>query len=286
MSKEETLRNFGVSVSGLPGKMATLIATELAQRRLLVNESLTGPEIFFGAKAYIKPVVNNMEMPVDEVILYPPDEVPPIFKNHGGKLIIVDASLPDAVNKNAELYSTWGIPFVMLTTGGDRELLQKTVEASNVPAIIAPNMSVPVVVMMAAIRHISEEFPGALKDFDICIEESHQSAKKDLSGTARAMGQMFQKLGVNYSEQDIFPIRDKKQQLMLLGVPREHLGGHGHHDYFLSSQKGDVELGFRHNVNGRQTYLDGAMLALKFLAKKVMEGAKGEVYSMEDVLRG
>ena len=41
---------------------------------------------------------------------------------------------------NAELYCRVGVPFVMGTTGGDRDLLHKTVEDSKVYAVISPQM--------------------------------------------------------------------------------------------------------------------------------------------------
>jgi 4-hydroxy-tetrahydrodipicolinate reductase len=42
--------------------------------------------------------------------------------------------------ENAETYCKFGVPFVMGTTGGDRELLYKTVRESNVYAVISPQM--------------------------------------------------------------------------------------------------------------------------------------------------
>jgi hypothetical protein len=41
---------------------------------------------------------------------------------------------------NAELYCKLGLPFVMGTTGGDREMLYKTVKSSDVYAVISPQM--------------------------------------------------------------------------------------------------------------------------------------------------
>lgn len=41
---------------------------------------------------------------------------------------------------NAELYCKVGVPFVMGTTGGDREVLYKTVQDANVYAVISPQM--------------------------------------------------------------------------------------------------------------------------------------------------
>ena len=42
--------------------------------------------------------------------------------------------------ENAELYSKSGVPFVMGTTGGDRDLLYKTVQEANLYAVISPQM--------------------------------------------------------------------------------------------------------------------------------------------------
>jgi hypothetical protein len=41
---------------------------------------------------------------------------------------------------NGELYSKVGVPFVMGTTGGDRDLLYKTVQDSKNYAVISPQM--------------------------------------------------------------------------------------------------------------------------------------------------
>ena len=41
---------------------------------------------------------------------------------------------------NARFYGASGVPFVMGTTGGDREALMRDVEAAGVSAVIAPQM--------------------------------------------------------------------------------------------------------------------------------------------------
>ena len=46
---------------------------------------------------------------------------------------------------NAEPYCKVGVPFVMGTTGGDREPLYKTVKDSNVYAVISPQMGKQVI---------------------------------------------------------------------------------------------------------------------------------------------
>jgi hypothetical protein len=58
---------------------------------------------------------------------------------------------------NAELYSKVGVPFVIGTTGGDRDLLYKTVEDSKNYAVISPQMG-------KQVNHNS----GNLEKFSIC----------------------------------------------------------------------------------------------------------------------
>ena len=48
---------------------------------------------------------------------------------------------------NAEFYCKRGLPFVMGTTGGDRDRLFKTVNESGVYAVIAPQMGKQVIQM-------------------------------------------------------------------------------------------------------------------------------------------
>eukprot|EP00884_Botryococcus_braunii_P011018 jgi/Botrbrau1/19918/Bobra.0059s0035.1 len=55
-------------------------------------------------------------------------------------IIIIDFTLPQAVNDNAVFYCRNHAPFVMGTTGGDREKLLRDVEESGNYAVIAPQM--------------------------------------------------------------------------------------------------------------------------------------------------
>ena len=201
--------------------------------------------------------------------------------------IVVDFSQPDAVNRNAELYCKFKIPFVMGTTGGDRKSLEKVVVDSGNIAVIAPNMAKPVVLMQAMLEYAAQSFPDALKGFNLNVTESHQQGKKDTSGTAKSMVEYFNKLGVGFDLGEIVKIRDPEFQTRLLRIPEEYLSGHGWHTYTLKSQDKTVELGFTHNVNGRQVYADGTLNAIRFLHSKLgEEKARGKAYSMIDVLRG
>ncbi|MDO9399740.1 MAG: dihydrodipicolinate reductase C-terminal domain-containing protein [bacterium] len=199
--------------------------------------------------------------------------------------LIVDFTQPNAVNANAELYCKYNIPFVMGTTGGDREKLAQVVKDSNVSAVIAPNMAKQVVAFQSMMEYAAETFPNAFEGFSLEIVESHQESKKDTSGTAKAMVGYFNKLSIPFDPGQIEMIRDPEAQ-RAMGIPEEDLGGHGWHTYDLVSADETVNLKFTHNINGRVPYVLGTLDAIRFLYKKIQEGSKGEVFSMIDVLKG
>lgn len=110
------------------------------------------------------------------------------------------------------LYGELGLNFVMGTTGGDREKLIKDVGASDVYAVIAPQMgkqvwcqmlgvfgdlSGQVVAFQAMLKYMSDRFPGAFAGYTLSVTESHQASKVDTSGTAKAVIQSFQALGTH-----------------------------------------------------------------------------------------
>lgn len=198
--------------------------------------------------------------------------------------IIVDYTSPQSALPNITAYARAGVPFVIGTTGYDREAAIELVKASSASAVIAPNMGAPIVLIQAALRYLAETFPGALDGYSLSITESHQKPKKDASGTARAFQPLLERVGAKPAE-EIVSIRDEEKQREL-GVPEEHLAGHGWHWYELRSPGGDVVLEFSHRVNGRRVYAEGTLRAVEFLARKVREGSSGEVFTMEDVLGG
>ncbi|CAM8892454.1 unnamed protein product [Rhodiola kirilowii] len=200
-------------------------------------------------------------------------------------LIVVDYTVPDAVNDNAELYCKMGVPFVMGTTGGDRQKLMKTVQDSNIYAVISPQMGKQVVAFLAAMEIMAEQFPGALSGYTMQVLESHQSSKLDTSGTAKAFISCFQNLGVSFDMDEVQLIRDPKQQLEMVGVPEEHLGGHAFHMYHITSPDQTVSFEFQHNVCGRSIYAEGTVDAVLFLAKKIQAKDGKCIYNMIDVLR-
>lgn len=200
-------------------------------------------------------------------------------------LVVVDYTLPESVNENAALYVAHGVPFVMGTTGGDREKMLADVEKSGNYAVIAPQMGKQVVAFQAAMRLMAEQFPGAFSGYTLTVTESHQSSKKDTSGTAKAIVASFNDLGCGFDIKDIELVRDVESQTGRMGVPEEHLLGHAFHTYRLTSADGTVSFEFQHNVCGRSIYAEGTVDAVGFLKRKVDAKDSKTLFDMIDVLK-
>jgi 4-hydroxy-tetrahydrodipicolinate reductase len=266
-------------VNGLPGNMAAKVASHVVRdnRFELIPFALTGPEItepaftIQGRKICLIPPANR-------------DKVIAGIRKNEGDFVCVDYTHPSATVSNAEFYCKQGIPFVMGTTGGDRNRLTELVGASAIPAVIAPNMVKQIVGFQAMMEYAANTFPGLFQGYSLEIVESHQQGKADVSGTAKALVEYFNKFGVPFNADQIQMIRDPEVQKKEWGIPEEYLKGHGWHTYTLISADKSVRFSFTHNVNGRDAYAQGALDAAMFLAQKVAEGVKGKVFSMIDVL--
>ncbi len=265
-----------VMVSGLPGKMATLAAQHLVANSdlELLPFGLTGPEV-----ERRQVVIGGIS-----VELFTPSKrglVVPKIRQEGG-CFALDFTTPESGLGNAQFFTYNGIPFVMGTTGIDYNAVKKVLSNSQISAVVCPNFAVPIMILQAMFEWAAKTFPGALGDFRLSVTESHQSTKKDTSGTAKVIVGALQGLGIDFPVEDIVKVRDPALQLER-GVPHEALGGHGFHNYCFDSSEGDVHIELTHNVVGRDVYARGALTALRFLAQKMQAGVKGKMYSAEDM---
>ncbi len=270
-----------VMVNGLPGSMALAVARHiLADNRFeLVPCSLTGPEIT-ETTAGVDGVAVTLLAPAGR------GEALEAMGVDAEKIICVDFTHPSAVNENAVFYREKGLFFVMGTTGGDREKLVETVRSSSISAVIAPNMAKQIVGFQAMMAHAAENFPGLFDGYRLRVVESHQQGKADTSGTAKAVVDSFNRLGVDFSVAQIEKERNPEVQTREWKIPEQYLSGHGWHTYSLVSPDGTVSFSFTHNVNGRDVYARGTLDAVVFLAAERKKGQIGRVYSMIDVLKG
>ena len=201
-------------VNGIPGNMGRIVAETCVARGLeLVPYSLTGEiivenesEVAGKTIQLLKP--SNREERIGEVLAKYPN------------VICIDYTHPSAVNDNAAFYVKHKIPFVMGTTGGDREALAKLVADANHPSVIAPNMAKQIVAFQMMIEFLAKEFPTAFSGYKLSVVESHQKTKADTSGTAKAVVGDFQKMGFDFSVDDIEKVRKKKNRWNACTCPR------------------------------------------------------------------
>ncbi|CAK9187969.1 unnamed protein product [Ilex paraguariensis] len=133
-------------------------------------------------------------------------------------------------------------------------------------------------------ENMAKQFPGVFSGYTLQVMESHQAGKLDTSGTAKAVISYFQKLGVSFEVDQVKKIRDPKQQIEMVGVPKEYLSCHAFHMYHLESPDKIVSFEFQHNVCGRSIPAEGTIDAAIFLAKKVQSKADKFIYDGIDVL--
>ena len=197
-----------IMVNGIPGNMAVIVAKHALNddRFELTTQSFTGPEI----------EISTYSIFSEPFSLIPParrDQAILDIKEKEGFFISVDFTHPSAVNSNAEFYCGHRLPFVMGTTGGDRENLAGIVKKSSISAVIAPNMAKQIVGFQAMMAYAADRFPNLFKDYSLSIRESHQRGKADTSGTAKAMIRYFNALGIPYTEAQITKERDPQNQI-------------------------------------------------------------------------
>jgi len=274
------MQRIKVMINGIPGNMAATVAKKALRdnRFEVILASLTGPDI------------EETAYTIDEKIftLVRPDSRLDRIKKilaQSGPFISIDYTHPSAVNDNAGFYCDHALPFVMGTTGGDREPLEKRVGASAIPAVIAPNMAKQIVGFQAMMAYAAASFPDLFKGYTLQVKESHQQGKADTSGTAKAIIGYFNSLGIPFTTADIVKERLPEKQQKEWAIPEEYLTGHAWHTYSLDSGDGTVHFEFTHNVNGREVYAAGTLDAVAYLSKKIDSGIKGTVFTMMDVLK-
>eukprot|EP00540_Astrosyne_radiata_P020523 CAMPEP_0116832494 /NCGR_PEP_ID=MMETSP0418-20121206/5923_1 /TAXON_ID=1158023 /ORGANISM="Astrosyne radiata, Strain 13vi08-1A" /LENGTH=332 /DNA_ID=CAMNT_0004461861 /DNA_START=45 /DNA_END=1043 /DNA_ORIENTATION=+ len=278
-----------VMVNGMPGAMATAAAEACLRKGLKLSPiAITGPD-FMPSSIHVCDIVSER---TSKVQLIPSTEIKELESKLEGlktavgpnNLIAIDYTHPSAVNGNALFYVKNKIPFVMGTTGGDRDKLMSDVQSAKHFAVIAPNMGKQIVAMQSALEELAKKYPSAFAGYKLTVTESHQKTKADTSGTAKAMIYSLKTLSDDdFLDDDINMLRDDESSKEF-GVPEEGLDGHAFHTYTLTSPDQSVQFELKHNVVGRNIYAEGTADAVKFLASKIATESEGKVYSMIDVL--
>jgi 4-hydroxy-tetrahydrodipicolinate reductase len=269
-----------VMVNGLPGNMAKEVIIAAKNRGCeIVPFSLTGPGITDKTV-----IVDGIE--IELVLPDNRDKKLAEIKAQFHSFITVDYTHPTAVNDNGKFYAEQGLAFVMGTTGGDREQLSKDVDTAELYAVIAPNMAKQIVALQAQLEATRDRFPRLYKGYTLTVIESHQKTKADTSGTAKAIVEIFNDMGIELFEVDeIEKVRVESEMGNKMDVPDEYLSGHAFHTYRLTSPDGTVAFEYRHNVCGRSIYAEGTVDAVKFLDRQITEESIQKRFNMIDVLQ-
>jgi 4-hydroxy-tetrahydrodipicolinate reductase len=232
-----------VMVNGLPGKMATEVARQIIRSNdfVLCGSAFTGdgqPEYCTvdGTRIHLYPASQREQLPL--IFGGLPLGLPP-------SRMVVDATQPSAASSNAVFYCKNRMRFVMLTTGGDKEAVIRAVSNSGISAVMAPNMAKQIVAFQDVMERFATEYQGQMANCVLDIIESHQEGKKDTSGTAKAVLESFKQLGIE--NRNITMIRKPSMQESL-GVPKDHLGGHGWHTYEITGHGPNRVLGVLHTT--------------------------------------
>lgn len=257
-----------ILVSGLPGRMATLVAEALAH-----DEHFVIAPVGVTSARHRRTSHTLGENHRVNLVDYCPFDL-------ATGTIAVDYTTPQSAETNAISYTQLKVPFVMGTTGGNREAIEDLVRNSETSAVIAPNMATSVVEVQDELNRLIETSPEHFRDWHITIRESHQAAKRDVSGTARAFQAQLETLGA-VMDGEIESVRDPERQREL-GI--QSLDGHAYHWITLTSPTGETRE-YRTAIEGRQPYVEGTLMAIRFLERRMKEGSHGEVFTMSDVIR-
>jgi len=145
--KRTLMDKINVMVAGLPGRMATLVADAVEKQvdMYLHQFALSDQSGNEGYRMFVPPDEHDRFLRLNRV-------------NIG---LVVDSTTPEVVNRNADMYCLYGVPFVMNTVGGNRVRLTRSVELSNIPAVIDIRIVFPDD-FLAAIRFLATQIaiPG------------------------------------------------------------------------------------------------------------------------------
>jgi 4-hydroxy-tetrahydrodipicolinate reductase len=194
--------------------------------------------------------------------------------------ILIDFTLPEALQENLLYAQKHNKPIVVGTTGLNKEQLNLIDEAAKkIPVVFAANYSVGVNVMLSLVT-IAAKVMG--KNADIEIIEAHHRFKKDSpSGTAMVIGERIastlnrdlSKCAV-YGRQGDIGERDSQT----IGFATVRAGDIvGEHTALFATLGERIEIS--HKASNRLTFANGALRASLWLAKQTPG-----LYSMQEVL--
>jgi 4-hydroxy-tetrahydrodipicolinate reductase len=197
-----------------------------------------------------------------------------------GSKTLIDFTRPEGTMAHLAVCRELGVSAVIGTTGfNDAQKAEIAAAARDIPIMLAPNMSVGVNVTLKLLDLAARSLDNG---YDIEIIETHHRHKVDApSGTALKMGEVVaQALGRDlkghavFAREGITGARDPKS----IGFSAIRGGDIvGDHTVMFAGIGERIEI--THKSSTRQSYADGALRAVRFLANQ-----KPGLYDMFDVL--
>lgn len=200
--------------------------------------------------------------------------------------VLVDFTVAEAAVQNVNAAAKAKVPVVVGTTGfsdEQRAEMEEIIKNSQIPAVIAPNMSVGVNVFFKLVEEAAEK----LKEYDMELVEAHHNKKVDApSGTALTAA----KIAAESSGKDFEKAARFGRPKGNLGErPENEIGIHsiragdiaGDHDFIFAGPSERLEI--VHRAQSRQAFVGGVIKAIRHIAE---EGEPGEIQDMQDVLFG
>jgi 4-hydroxy-tetrahydrodipicolinate reductase len=194
--------------------------------------------------------------------------------------VLIDFTSPKVSLKNLEVCALQRKAIVIGSTGfTPEERLLAAELAKDIPAVLAPNMSVGVNVCFKILKDVAVALGD---DFDVEIVELHHNKKKDApSGTAVRMGEVVaEALGrdyskvANYHREGICGERSKEE----IGMQTVRGGDIiGEHTVYFIGMGERIEIS--HRAMTRDMFSRGSIRAAKWVS-----GQQPGIYDMQDVL--
>lgn len=194
--------------------------------------------------------------------------------------VIIDFTLPNALQANLDYAVEHQKPLIIGTTGLNPEQLRLIDEAAkNIPIVFAANYSVGVNLMLNLVSTAAKVMG---KNADIEILEAHHRFKKDApSGTAMAIGQSIAKvLDRDLSACAVYGREGDmgERNSQTIGFATIRAGDIvGEHTALFATLGERIEI--THKASNRLTFANGALTAALWLKRK-----PNGLYSMQQVL--
>lgn len=162
--------------------------------------------------------------------------------------VAFELTTPESAAGNVERLIGFGVPTVCGTTGWDPAPARQRAAAEGVPLLVAPNFSIGVAVLRAAVAEAARRLAGR-HEFEAGLVERHHAKKLDSpSGTAKMLAAtVAEALG---AEPAVAALRQGGQP--------------GEHRVIFEGEDETVEL--LHRARSRRAFALGAVLAAEWLA--------------------